>query len=170
MALVLLATLVSASGADARADGPPPEEAVRERLARVDRFAWDGPSFIQDSSLERVRGLGKRLREEIRKVPNRHVAGQVDEYRTLVFDGLELYGRVTSAQEFWPVTVAVTSAKWKIRDDLNVGTSAARIQAVLGPPMEVKGNVLLYEGETERVKFYVDRGAIRRIEFLYYAD
>jgi len=107
-------------------------------------------------TLQQIRTLSTLLSEKIEKAPNPHVAGQIDEFRTLTFVGLELYGLVTPTLEFWPITAVITTARWNVRDGLNVGASAVRIERVLGPPMEKTGAVLEYQG----VKIFgVDRDA-----------
>jgi hypothetical protein len=57
-----------------------------------------------------------------------------------------------------------------VRHGLDIGTSALRIENVLGPPMERANGVLRYEGESERVNFYVENGVITKLEFVHYVD
>ena len=121
-------------------------------------------------TLQHVRGLSSLLKEKIEKAPNRHSPQQIDEYRTLTFEGLELYGRVTPTQEFQTITTVITSAKWKVRHDLNVGTNASRVETLLGPPLQRTNKVLRYQGESERVNFYVEKGIIKKVEFWDYVD
>jgi hypothetical protein len=167
--LLLLTTLAACRPA-ANSNTSVTLEAMQARLARVDEFAWHGPLFIHSELLESVRSLGPLLQEEIKTAPNQHDPSQLDEFRTLIFDGLELYGWVAPAELFKPIRVVVTTSQWQIRDDLDVGTSAARIEKALGPPTEAKGGMLRYEGETERVNFYVRGNEIAKVEFLYYLD
>ena len=64
----------------------------------------------------------------------------------------------------------ITSSKWKVRHRLDIGTNAGRIEKILGPPMTRENAVLRYEGESERVNFYVENGIIKKVEFLHYVD
>jgi hypothetical protein len=122
---------------------------------RVDEFAWHAPLFIHSELLEDLRSLGPLLHEDVATMPNTHDPNQLEEFRTLVFDGLELYGWVAPAGSFKPIRAVVTNSRWRIGDGLDVGTTAARIETVLGPLTEVSDSVFRYEGETERVNFHV---------------
>jgi len=156
---------------DAFGQGSVRQEALHDRLRRVDEFVWDGPLFMKGRrTLQQVRNLSRLLGEKVQKSPNPHVGGQIDEFRTLTFEGLELYGRVTPAQEFSPITAVITTPRWRIRNGLDVGSSAARVASVLGQPMQTTGAILEYQGESERVNFHVGNGIIKKIEFFYYAD
>ena len=142
-----------------------------DRLHRIDEFVWDGCLFMKGrQSLHQVAALSTLLKEKIEQAPNRHVPGQINEYRTLTFDGLELYGLVKPNKEFRTITTVITSSKWKVRHRLDIGTNAGRIEKILGPPMTRENAVLRYEGESERVNFYVENGIIKKVEFLHYVD
>jgi hypothetical protein len=167
----LVGGLLAASTAYADAGTRPTQETAEERLDRIDEFVWGGRLFLMDRpTLQHVRGLSSLLKEKIEKAPNRHSPQQIDEYQTLTFEGLELYGRVTPTQEFQTITTVITSAKWKVRNGLNVGTNASRIETLLGPPLQRTNKVLRYEGESERVNFYVEKGIIKKVEFWDYVD
>ncbi len=154
-----------------RAEEVRAQSSVHDRLHRIDEFVWDGRLFMKGRlSLQQVTALSTVLKQEIAQAPNRHLPGQINEYRTLVFEGLELYGLVTPTQEFWTITTVITSSKWKVRHGLGIGTSASRIENVLGPPMERANGVLRYEGESERVNFHVENGVITKLEFVHYVD
>ena len=169
--VMLVIAALCTSGLVAYAGGAEQQQlTVDERIKRIDDFMRDRPSFLQKQSLEEFRGLAKIQGEKMEKVPNRHVAGDMLEYRQLRFNGLELYGQVTSSQEFSPIVVTVTTPNWKIARGLDVGTPAGRIEALLGPPMVKTDMLLEYQGTSDIVKFHVGRGVIRRIELVYYHD
>jgi len=169
--VMLVIAALCTSGLIAYATGAEEQQlTVDERLKRIDDFMHDRPSFLQKQSLQEFRGLAKLRGEKIEKVPNRHVAGEMLEYRQLQFNGLELYGHVTSSQEFSPIVVTVTTPTWKLARGLDVGTPAGRIEALLGPPMVKTDMLLEYQGTSDIVKFHVERDVIRRIELIYYHD
>ena len=126
--VTLVITALCTCGLVAYARGAEQQQlTVDERIKRIDDFMRDRPSFLQKQSLQEFRGLAKLQGEKMEKVPNRHVAGEMLEYRQLRFNGLELYGHVTSPQEFSPIVVTVTTPSWKIARGLDVGTPAGRI-------------------------------------------
>jgi hypothetical protein len=138
--------------------------------ADIDRFVRSGPLFLSDTSLAAVRELGTLRSESVKRLVDPYDPLRVDEFRTLVFDGLEIYGLVDARQVVWPMRVTVTQPQWKIRDDLGVGTSVERLVAVLGAPAERTAEVLLYRGQAEYVNFFARGERIERIEFIYYAE
>ena len=169
--IMLIIAALCTSGLAAHAGGAEPQQlTVDERLERIDDFLRHRPSFLNKRSLQEFRGLGKLLSEKTEKVPNRHVADEILEYRQIQFNGLELHGQMTSSQEFSPIVVTVTTPNWKIPRGLDVGTPAGRVEALLGPPMVKTDMFLEYQGTSDIVKFHVARGVIRRIELIYYHD
>src|SRR5882757_1669651 len=132
---LLVFVTIAAPQLNSAAHRPAPQDAVFDRLHRVDEFAWDGLLFMKDRrTLQQVRNLSKLLGEKVERTPNPHIEGQTIEFRTLVFEGLELHGHITPAQEFSPTTAIITASAWKIRSGLDVGSRATRIKSVLGPP------------------------------------
>src|SRR5207249_10441382 len=120
------------------------EQSTRE--SKIDRFAWDGPLFLKDKSLPALRRLGQLKAETVEKAANRHNPAQTDEFRTLRFDGLEIYGFVRASQEFWPIHVTITNVHWKVLHGLDVGAPSERDLKVLGQPKEMTGNIMTYQG------------------------
>jgi hypothetical protein len=167
----LLVVAIAGSAVAAYGNGARPRLSADDRLRRIDEFVWEGALFMKGHrTLPQVRRLPTFRDEKIQKAANPHVNGQTDEYRTLRYEGLEVYGLVTPSLEFRPIRMSITTSRWKIRDGLVVGTSPARIARVLGPPTVHTGSVVQYQGETERVSFHVENGIITKIEFLHYAD
>lgn len=141
----------------------------QERLAQVDRFAWTGPLFLKDHRLATLRTLAPLLGEDRVSRQNPHDPKLTDWFETLKYEGLTVYGSVQRG-ELRPIQVSITSAKWAIRRNLNVGAKESALKSVLGEPSEIKGAVLSYRGETEQIDFHVEYGKIQKIVFTYYAD
>jgi hypothetical protein len=144
--------------------------AVFERLEKIDQFVWNAPLFLNKnaSSLQTARSVGKLQHEEIKKEPNQYIPDEVLEYRTLKFDGLVIYGRVEKGTEFLPITITISKDTWRVRDNLNVGTSTDHIREILGSPMKITGDYWEFQGESERVRFFVNGKTITKIELIYY--
>jgi len=146
-----------------------PYEAQFSRMEMIDKFVYEGPQFIGTKTLPELRKLGV-LHEKVEKSPNPHISDKVIEYRTLTFDGLEIYGDIPKPQKLAPIKVTVTSPKWKIQKGLSVGSPVTRITETLGRPNKTNDGSLEYCGETECVYFFTSNGKISKIEFRYYAD
>jgi len=67
-------------------------------------------------------------------------------------------------------SVHVSSSKWPILHDLNVGQKKSKVVMVLGKPTADENNILRYSGETEEVSFHYNNNLVTRIVFQYYAD
>src|SRR6266566_5077132 len=119
-----------------------PVETQLARMAKIDRFVLDGELFLKDKSLSAIRKLEPPKKESVKKESNPYDAAQSYEYRTFRFEGLEIYGLVRPSDQFWPVHVTVTDARWKILNGLDVGTSATKIAEVLGQPNKIVDNIL----------------------------
>ncbi len=145
-------------------------ESLLDRAARIDRFVDEGPQFLGKKTLPELRKLGVLKREKVEKSPNPHIPGKVVEYRTLVFDGLEIYGDVHEPQKLAPIRVVVTSSKWQIQNGLSVGSPETSVTEALGKPNKVHGGSLEYCGETDCVYFFTAKGKVTKIEFSFYAD
>ena len=124
--------------------------------------------FLKDSSLKTAKALGVLQHEDIKKEPNQYIPGEILEYRTLVYDGLVLYGRVDKGTDFLPITITITKEIWKLRDGLNVGAASGHIREILGAPMKISHNIWEYQGESEQVHFHVKGKTITKIELIYY--
>jgi hypothetical protein len=159
----MLLVAVPAAGSDRVAADP----------AAIDRFILNGPLFLPGTAtvpMAAIRSLAELERETVRRVANRLDPIKVDEFRTFIFDGLEIYGYVGDRQELWPIRITVTRPSWKIQDGLTVGSDASRVTAQLGAPNETTANALMYRTDTQSVNFYFDAGRIVKVEFIYYSD
>jgi hypothetical protein len=107
---------------------------VIQKQEKIDHYVLNAPLFPKDSSLNTAKALGVLQHEDIKKAPSQHIVGEVVEYRTLVFDGLELYGRIKQGTEFLPIRITITRYTWKLRDGLDVGAASDHIQEILGVP------------------------------------
>jgi len=145
-------------------------EWMLSRQEIIDSFVRKAPLFIEEKSLEGLRKLGKLKNEIVKKTSNRHNPNKKDEFRTLIFKGLEIYGYVHSSQELWLIQIIITKSDWKILNDLNVGSPAERIFKVLGKPDKEIVNMRQYHGETETIRSYITSDKIKKIVLNYYFD
>ena len=148
---------------------------IFERMAKIDRFVWEGAVFLNDVSLQQIRELGE-LEEEVRKdIDNPHHAGEKIPYYTFRFkDGLVVVcrnvSRNNSEEHIQFVSVSITSPRWPVLNNLNVGGKVVDIKTHLGAPSNDTGERLEYQGETEEVRFGYINDSITKVDFLYYAD
>lgn len=145
-------------------------DAVLVRMEMIDRFVSEGAQFLGKKTLPNLRKLGVLKHEKVEKSPNPHMPGKVIEYRTLVFDGLEIYGDIPEPQKLAPIRVVVTSSKWEIQKGLSVGSPISRVTETLGQPNKTNGGTLEYCGETDCVYFSATKGKVSKIEFSFYAE
>lgn len=141
------------------------------KLEAIDRFAWDGPLFLKAESEKDVRKLGEVRGESSEVVPNPHVDGTI-KYTKLEFKGgLKIFFRTVGPRAVVQfLSVTVSSPKWPIKSELNVGAPLARVLTVLGAPNERKGEEVVYFGMTEQVIFRINNERVSEVEFSYYAD
>ncbi len=137
----------------------------------VDRFAWEGPIFLKEKSIEAIRALGKIRYETTETISNPHGEGVIHLDRVTFSEGLEIYVRTFgSPVQTQILHVTITSPKWPVKDGLNVGAPVSRAIDVLGEPARKDRERLMYFGETEQVIFLTKGGTIKSVEFLYYVD
>jgi hypothetical protein len=137
----------------------------------VDQFAWEGPTFLKEESIEAIRALGKISHESTETISNPHGEGVIHLYRITFSEGLEIFARTFGSPEQTQVMkITITSPKWPVKYGLNVGAPASRIFDVLGEPARKEHEGLVYFGETEQVIFLTKSGMITSVEFLYYVD
>jgi hypothetical protein len=141
-----------------------------ERFRRIDQFLQARPSFLNRQSLQEFRTFAAPRRETVERVPNPHVAAETLEYRSLLFDGLEVKGLVGRTCAFSPVLVRVSSIRWTLPNGLNVGAPRGRIVKVLGAPMKSTDATLAYQGTSDQVTFRVGRDVIAEVTLQYYSD
>ncbi len=137
----------------------------------VDRFAWEGPIFLKEKSIEAIRALGKIRYETTETISNPHGEGVIHLDRVTFSEGPEIYVRTFgSPVQTQILHVTITSPKWPVKDGLNVGAPVSRAIDVLGEPARKDRERLMYFGETEQVIFLTKGGTIKSVEFLYYVD
>jgi hypothetical protein len=151
----------------------PPDTSAGASAERIDRFVLEGPRFLKNVTrmpIAELRQLAPLRSEQAKKAANPHDPLKVDEFRTLSFEGLEIYGFMGDHGELWPVRITVTSAAWEIAEDLKVGSDAARVTDILGEPTTRGPEAWLYQGVIQNVNFFLRRDKIETIEFIYYLD
>ncbi len=138
----------------------------------INEFVSGGWAFEFGASLADLKAVGNVQREVVSTVKNRHVENQVDEIRELYYDGLfvRAYFPARDHRHFLLEEVEVTSPRFQIKHGLNVGTSVAELQRVLGQPNEIKGDVHSYSGETDTVRFVIKNGVIAKVRWELYID
>ena len=145
------------------------------KAEKIDKFVSTAPIFLNCKSvlnvkLSDVKKLVKINKEYITKSANKYNKNKIDEFLTLQFDGLEIYGYLKSPSELWLIHVTITSHRWGILYGLIVGSDASRISQYLGTPVEQKKNMKIYYGESERVEFSTEGNRISKVELFYYMD
>ena len=149
-----------------------PMDAEMGQGQTIDRFAYDGPSFLKGCDTEnQIRELGK-IRSAISKKEINIYDGTPLFVKRLVFvNGLEVNFRSFGSPPRAQLTsVFVTSPKWPIEHGLSVGARADTVIEALGRPTKKADDQIEYLGETERVVFSVDHGVITEILFDYYYE
>ena len=147
-------------------------QANLDRMARIDSFAWAGPTFLrQDSTVEKVRALDRITREqtqtELSPIDRKPIR-----YTTLKFEnGLEMQFRTfDTPTKLQVLKVALSSAKWPVSEGLGVGAPVARVVRLLGAGKQTPDSWLQYSGETEHVDFLIKDGLISSVVFTYSSD
>lgn len=142
-------------------------------LEKIDQFVYSGPMFIKGMhSLAEFRSLGTVLHERNDERINSFDEKQKDRFVLLVFDGLEIYGRVNEGKSnfFLPIWIKITKSKWNISGGLSVGVDAEIVKNKLGFTKKHSVRSLEYCGETECVNFGIKGGKVSSVKFSYYAD
>jgi hypothetical protein len=141
----------------------------------IDKFAWYGPKFLEGLSIDQNRDLGVVAKESKEYEVNHFIDNtKTPNYIFIFKDGLEVYCRVVEDHVSGPhvqfTSVHVSSSKWPILYDLNVGQKKSKVVMLLGKPTADENNILRYSGETEEVSFNYNNDLVTRIVFQYYAD
>lgn len=84
-------------------------------------------------------------RAEAEAVPNRHVPGQTDTVRTLVYDGLTLEVYQVAGGATFLQRVAVTGEGYETAEGLGVGSPRAAVEAVYAHPAGASGGAVRYD-------------------------
>ncbi len=163
--LALALTSVAAQAADSQGD------AALARMAKIDKFASEAPSFLPRDSMTKLRALDTIAAETSESAANPY-GHQPTVYRRLRFThGLEVTFRVSGDKAPPQYTsVAISSARWPLRGDVGVGADRHRVIDLLGAPDTTQGPRLTYVGETEKVVFEITSGRVAKVEFDYYVD
>lgn len=145
---------------------------TKEMMAQwdlIERFMKEAPTFLKGrDSLEKLRNLDQLKADKVEREVHPDIPDGVIEYHTLEFKGLEIYGRIDNKKGFWPITVTVSSPKWKIEPGLSVGSQPDHVERVLGQPTVKSRGILEYHGVVSRVHFYTSEKSITKVVFHYY--
>jgi hypothetical protein len=139
---------------------------------KIDQFIQDAPLFLKDKTMPGIRNLGKIVKEETKKEPNPYIQGTTMLIKEFHFEGLQIVGVVVdSKKENDPMllnSIVVTQPQWKILNGLDVGTTAEKIEQVLGAPSEKSEKAISYNGAGNHIYFHLKQGKIEKIVISYY--
>lgn len=142
--LILVSVLVGAFAGCASERSASSAEVARPNVA-LPTLLENAYQRDDDGSLSILDRLGEPQRVTREPVENRHVPGQTDTLRTLVFDGLEMeVYAVTGGKEILQ-EVRVTGEGYETAEGLGVGSSRAAVRDVLGTPARTEGATVTYE-------------------------
>ena len=139
---------------------------------RVDRFIHEGWLLGRTSAEVRDR-LGPPVTTEVTTVMNRHVPRQIDEIRTLAYEGLLLtFYEVSQPARELLMAVSVSSAKYPGGWGLQIGTQQDDVRNVLGPPSQESAALWIYKhsADNSQVAFTLAAGRVSRIDWSFYVD
>ncbi len=138
--------------------------------ARIDKFVHDAPLFIKGRKLQELKKIGKLKKQTVEKSVNPYDPKKIDEFWTLQFDGLDIYGYLHKSDELWPIHITITKPRWKLMHNLTIGTDYSRVVRVLGPPTKKNRGTIEYSGEADSVVFHFTGAKVSKIELFYYVD
>lgn len=150
--------------------------------AKIDEMISDGLAFnLGANKDEIIRNLGEPEWSNSLNTENRHDPGVMDSISELSYSGLFI--RVYSATEVkrdMIMYIMITSDKYKLKSNLNVGTSKNLVKKVLGEPSEqVLGQPSGKNGDAWRyddsesishIQFHFSNDLIDKIEWFYDLD
>lgn len=146
-------------------------DALMEHQSRIDRFAWDGPKFLPNSSLENLRKLDRITNETSETEPSPHDGGVI-RYTNIRFKhGLEVNVRTFgNPEQMQYIRIIISSPRWPMQHNLSVGAPIDKAISLLGPPDKREKNWISYTGETEEIAFSTKHGKIISVIIDRYAD
>jgi hypothetical protein len=116
----------------------------------------------------------KPISHKIEKIENAHIAGQIDEWHDLAYEGFKLsFYRVVPEKQNILTRLSIVSANYKLPFGLQVGTPKSTIIEVLGKPTEVTSSSISYEIEnpyTETVTFHFGGANVNVISWEFEID
>lgn len=103
--------------------------------ARIDELIEAGLAFrLGKTRAEIGASLGPPRAATVRKLRNLHDPAQTDELHELTYDGLRvLLYRVTAQDREFITDLSLTSAKYRVKWGLGVGSPKEAVRGVLGP-------------------------------------
>ena len=102
--------------------------------ARIDEMIEAGLAFpLGKSRAEITASLGPPRAATVRRLRNQHDPAQIDELHELAYDGLRvLLYRVTGEHREFVTDLSLTSAKYRVKWGLGVGSTKEAVRRVLG--------------------------------------
>lgn len=99
-----------------------------------------------------LRRLPAPVRVEAEPFENRHVPGQIDTLRTLVFEGLDIhfYDVADGGGRRLAQAVSVTGEGYRTAGGIGVGSTKAEVHEILGEPLYVEGHDFIYVAPESR--------------------
>ena len=166
--LFLIADCASASDslplALAVSEGSDTTEADRQALEyrQVGEFLYEALPFLENKRYIQIKAMKGLQRESCVAEPS-YIEGQSQQRCTLIFQGLELSGVVNEGQLVLNYAV-ITSRKWQLKWQLNVGTPVVNLKAKFKQsPAQPTPDVLYYGDESSSVSFSIKAGLIARV-------
>lgn len=103
--------------------------------ARIDEMIEAGLGFrLGRSRAEITASLGPPRAAAVRTIRNQHDPARIDELHDLTYDGLRvLLYRVTAEDREFITDLSLTSAKYRVKWGLGVGSAKEAVRRVLGP-------------------------------------
>ena len=153
----------------AASEGSDATEADRQALEyrQVGEFLYDALPFLENKRYIQIKAMKGLQRESCVAEPS-YIEGQSQQRCTLIFQGLELSGVVNEGQLVLNHAV-VTSRKWQLKWQLNVGTPLVNLKAKFKQsPVQTTPDVLYYGDESSSVSFSIKDGLIARVELNIY--
>jgi hypothetical protein len=169
--LVFLMATGNVIAQQAPADNAAPNDQFRERICEI---VLEGSKMFSGKIEDLEKELGKPLNTEVHKVQNIHDPDVTDELHRLTYDGLflEIYRAASTGTDLLQ-EIRISSAKRKIKWDLNVGASKAHVRKMLGAPSPETPDTWTYtcrEGYEDYVKFHFKGDIAAEIEWGYWID
>lgn len=147
-----------------------------EQQKRVNAFTEQGWAFrLGSPGIESIRALGKIKRERVTVLQNPHVPGRKDEVREFFFaDGLYVKALFPGRQQrqYLIQEVQITSARYKAKFGINLGTTRKMLEQNLGAPDGTHNGVVEYFHSMGigTARIYLKNDRIQKLEWEFRPD
>jgi len=131
---------------------------------------FDTNGFYYGNTITEIKNkLGEPKNIKINDLKNVHIENQIDKIYELYYDGLYIKIYKNSSDQIELIKqITISSEKYKVKWDLNVGTPRNNILKVLGKPNCESKNILYYIGEEVGpigFQFYTNNDKIEKINW-----